>query len=218
MWACFWTGTVRARRRCTPAGQEDTGGSLLREDATKARLPAPLSAVRLRQSYGATGRAAKETCHSTKRTHRFLTDFSMEVTMNTCVAKETCERNRWVRFRKRTHREGVLRGARGRKWGKRSQFLGGGRKEIAAKTSSRRLPPRYSVWRVVGLRSARLGFRSVGVRGRETGAQREGGRRLKPAATSWWGGYQARELTDKFNREKWKAACFLGGVRLGFWR
>ena len=40
----------------------------------------------------------------TKRSHRFLADFLMEVPMNTCVAAETCERNRWVRFGKRTHR------------------------------------------------------------------------------------------------------------------
>src|ERR1017187_7948198 len=90
--------------------REDTGGT-----------PAPLTEVRLRQSYDA-GRGAKEMCHSTKRTHRLLTDFLMEVTMNSWVARETCERNRWVRFRKRTHREGVLRGVRGRKWGKRSHF------------------------------------------------------------------------------------------------
>jgi Mn-dependent DtxR family transcriptional regulator len=49
-------------------------------------------------------RGAKEMCHTTKRTHRFLEDFLMEVAVNTWVVAETCERNRWVRFGKRTHR------------------------------------------------------------------------------------------------------------------
>src|ERR1017187_8157985 len=55
---------------------------------------------------------AKEMCHSTKRTHRFLAGFLLEVGMNAGVARETCERNRWVRFRKRTHRDGYFRGSR----------------------------------------------------------------------------------------------------------
>jgi hypothetical protein len=50
-------------------------------------------------------RDVKEMCHSTKRTHRFLTDFPMEVAMNKLVVQETREGNRWVRFGKRTHRE-----------------------------------------------------------------------------------------------------------------
>src|ERR1017187_2993091 len=52
------------------------------------------------------GRNAKEMCHSTKRTHRFLADFLVEVLVNTLVVAESCERNRWVRFGKRTHRRG----------------------------------------------------------------------------------------------------------------
>ncbi len=43
-----------------------------------------------------------------KRTHRFLADFLVEATVNTLVATKISERNRWVRFGKRTHREGVL--------------------------------------------------------------------------------------------------------------
>ena len=54
---------------------------------------------------------------SAKRTHRFLTDFLVEVVMSTLVARETCKRNRWVRFRKRTHREGVLKGVEGKNEG-----------------------------------------------------------------------------------------------------
>src|SRR6266478_2661645 len=56
----------------------------------------------------ATRRTCIRTCDFTKRTHRFLTDFLMEVPMNTLVAQEMCERHRWVRFEKRTHREAVL--------------------------------------------------------------------------------------------------------------
>jgi hypothetical protein len=55
-----------------------------------------------------TGRGAHQTCHSTKRTHRFLADFLMGAPVNTWVAAESCERNRWVRFGKRTHREGAF--------------------------------------------------------------------------------------------------------------
>jgi hypothetical protein len=43
---------------------------------------------------------------SAKRTHRFLAAFVMEVPVNTLVMAEGCERNRWVRFGKRTHRRG----------------------------------------------------------------------------------------------------------------
>ena len=43
----------------------------------------------------------------------------MEVAMNKRVREETDEGNRWVRFGKRTHREGFLRGPEaifGGKW------------------------------------------------------------------------------------------------------
>src|ERR1035438_3413855 len=76
------------------------GGSLLRENATRAKLPMPLRKRRL----------AHQTCHSTKRTHRFLKNFLMEVPMVRLVRKEIREGNRWVRFGKRTHRRGVLVG------------------------------------------------------------------------------------------------------------
>src|ERR1017187_3364787 len=78
--------------------------------------------------------------------------FNSGTRSRTGVAKEMCHST------KRTHREGVLRGARGRKWGKRSHFLGGGEGDCREK---------------IVAASRRLGFRSVGVRGRETGAQRE---------------------------------------------
>src|ERR1039458_4525015 len=78
----------------------------------------------------------------------------MEVTMNSWVARETCERNRWVRFRKRTHREGVLTGVRGRKWGKRSRFWVAGR--VGGDC-------RENVIAAPGAASAALGFRSFGV-------------------------------------------------------
>ena len=57
-----------------------------------------------------TGRGAHQTCLFTKRTHRFFGIFSMQMALNTLVAAAISERNRWVRFGKRTHREGVLRG------------------------------------------------------------------------------------------------------------
>ena len=44
-----------------------------------------------------------------KRTHRFLTEFLMEHSLTVLVASELLEQNRWVRFRKRTHREGYCR-------------------------------------------------------------------------------------------------------------
>src|ERR1039457_6385960 len=55
-----------------------------------------------------TGRGAHQTCHSTKRTHRFLANSLMEAPVNTWVAAESCERNGWFRFEKQPPREGVL--------------------------------------------------------------------------------------------------------------
>jgi hypothetical protein len=89
VWAWFWTGREGRRRRRTPADQKDTGGSLLREDATKTGLPGRLTEIRLRQSYDA-GRAAHQTCHSTKRTHRFAIEnrlLSIWLAMS-CAAEE----------------------------------------------------------------------------------------------------------------------------------
>jgi hypothetical protein len=57
----------------------------------------------------AKGVRKSKTCVSTKRTHRFLKEFSMQVAINTLVIQEILEGNRWVRFPKRTHREGLLR-------------------------------------------------------------------------------------------------------------
>jgi hypothetical protein len=51
---------------------------------------------------------AHQMCHSTKRTHRFLAGFFMEMAMNKRLTVEISERNRWVRFGKRTHRKGFL--------------------------------------------------------------------------------------------------------------
>jgi hypothetical protein len=42
----------------------------------------------------------------TKRTHRFFPDFFMEMALNKRLTAEISERNRWVRFGKRTHRKG----------------------------------------------------------------------------------------------------------------
>src|SRR6266481_1137650 len=51
-----------------------------------------------------------ETCVFTKRTHCFLGDFSTYYPRHEEVMAEILRRIRWVRFPKRTHREGV-------KWG-----------------------------------------------------------------------------------------------------
>src|ERR1035441_7649309 len=55
---------------------------------------------------------AHQICHSTKRTHRFSADFFMEMAMNKWLTVEISERNRWVRFGKRTHREAYFGGVR----------------------------------------------------------------------------------------------------------
>jgi hypothetical protein len=47
---------------------------------------------------------------STKRTHRFLRIFLMQLPLHTVFAMEMCGEIRWVRFGKRTHREGVNEG------------------------------------------------------------------------------------------------------------
>ena len=52
------TGRGRARRRRTPVDPKDTGGSLFREDATKATLLAPRG-VRLCEGYGSTRSCAE---------------------------------------------------------------------------------------------------------------------------------------------------------------
>src|ERR1039457_2572565 len=103
------------------------GGSLLRENATKAKLP-----TRLRKR-----RPAHQICHSTKRTHRFLINLSMEVSMVRLVRQEIHEGNRWVRFRKRTHRRGVLVG-----FGCRGNYFSAfatGKQRVAFATGVRRV-------------------------------------------------------------------------------
>src|ERR1035438_6374840 len=81
-----------------------------------ARLAAvrSLSAFALRaMARCAPVRSAKEMCHSTKRTHRFLSIFLMQLPLHTVFATEMCGEFRWVRFGKRTHREGVNEVGRG---------------------------------------------------------------------------------------------------------
>src|SRR5258708_3589264 len=45
-----------------------------------------------------------------KRTHRFWKGFLMQLSSSERLMAETDERNRWVRFGKRTHRSGINRG------------------------------------------------------------------------------------------------------------
>src|ERR1017187_6737224 len=98
-----------ARPRSTPALQSgrlsfvdgvwgtsqraQNGANLLLEDTSRARQRGPIYVF-------------------AKRTHRFLFVFWMEVVMNTLVAQETRDGNRWVRFGKRTHREASFGGVR----------------------------------------------------------------------------------------------------------
>src|ERR1017187_1717707 len=62
-------------------------------------------------SEGARGRdrPAHQTCHSTKRTHRFAVGFAMQWTLHEEFTAKNCGEYRWVRFGKRTHRQGVIR-------------------------------------------------------------------------------------------------------------
>ena len=67
------------------------------------------------------GRNSK-TCVFTKRTHRFLGIFLMQLSLHAWLATEIMREFRWVRFPKRTHREGVNEGERGAKRRKGSRF------------------------------------------------------------------------------------------------
>src|ERR1035438_3582102 len=109
----FLMGSERGVRPFYTTGRRTTGASLLREDATKAKLPAPLWRTRRRPSYQPSIKLLRDTrvhqtCHSAKRTHRFaiaflLYHFYLQKLMP--FAGEIC---RWVRFGKRTHRRGVF--------------------------------------------------------------------------------------------------------------
>ena len=65
-------------------------------------------------------------CHSTKRTHRFLGIFLMQLPLHAGLAAEILGEFRWVRFGKRTHPEGVL-----------VEFLAGWRRLLPAKEERR---------------------------------------------------------------------------------
>src|ERR1017187_4013562 len=71
-------------------------------------------------------RSAKEMCHSTKRTHRFLGIFLMQLPLHAGLAAEILGNFRWFRLEKRTHREGVL-----------EEFLAGWRRLLPAKEERR---------------------------------------------------------------------------------
>ena len=73
------------------------------------RFP-PRGEARICRRQGNDRTRAHQICHSTKRTHRFFEIFLMQVIHYLLIATEIVGRNRWVRFGKRTHREGVLRG------------------------------------------------------------------------------------------------------------
>src|ERR1017187_7800020 len=92
------------RDACSTRRRKDTGGSLLRKDAWQ-RVPT----IRLRSRGG----FAPPLYVFAKRTHRFGGRNSMDhahckILMS--FAEGFC---RWVRFGKRTHRRGVLRGEKG---------------------------------------------------------------------------------------------------------
>ena len=101
-----------------------------RELFARAALRVRDPSTSLRVTAGET--RAKEMCHSTKRTHRFLAKFFMDVPMNALVAFESYERNRWVRFGKRTHRFAFAKATARLGW----RFWWG---SVAATTTSRHL-------------------------------------------------------------------------------
>jgi len=99
---------------------------------------------------------------SAKRTHRFSEEFVLEVVMNKSVKREMDEGNRWVRFGKRTHRRGFLRGSEAvnganegslwRVWGEMNDTA---RWATAPYLSKGKWPAPYSAATVAGLWEAK---------------------------------------------------------------
>ena len=101
-----------------------------------------LSAVALRaMARRAPVRSAKETCHSTKRTHRFF-DGKLHLSISDTMGYTIKFYGKSVGSFWETNPPGGVFW-----WG-----------SVAATTTSRHLPRKYSVWRVVRLRSVGLGL------------------------------------------------------------
>ena len=126
------------------------GVSIGNERACFARTPRrpgnaamrSLSAVALRaMARRAPVRSAKETCHSTKRTHRFF-DGKLHLSISDTMGYTIKFYGKSVGSFWETNPPGGVFW-----WG-----------SVAATTTSRHLPRKYSVWRVVRLRSVGLGL------------------------------------------------------------